>query len=160
MFVYSSTSLLKKQQMRIAKQNLNLSGQDIVNYIENDGDSIKINEKEYLESVENMLGIGEIIGGVFCYKDRISVLNKEMGEKEVIVDISLMNDFNKRNTVNNFINDLLEKENFKTDVNIAVENEEDCLTETLFNKLEDYTVFIIGKIGKNVFLSGFVLEVI
>ena len=55
---------------------------------------------------------------------------------------------------------LLEKENFKTDVNIAVENEEDCLTETLFNKLEDYTVFIIGKIGKNVFLSGFVLEVI
>lgn len=158
LFVASANSLSEKQQSRIAKQNFNLSGRDIVNHINSDAELIKINEREYLNSIEKMIGKAKLIGGIFCYRDRLCVLKKEKEEKEVIIDISLMNEFNKRNTINNLVNYLLEKEDIKADINMAVENEEDHLTETLFNKLEENTVFIIGKMGKNVILSGFVVD--
>ena len=159
LFVTSADSLLEKQQSRIVKQNFNLAGRDIVNYVKGEDETIKINEREYLSSVEKMIGGGKLIGGIFCYKDRICVVKQGAGEKEIIIDISLMNDVNKRNTINNLVNYLLEKDNVKTDINIAVENEEDCLTESLFNKLAENTVFIIGKMGKNVILSGFTVNV-
>ena len=69
-----------------------------------------------------------------------------------------MNDINKRNTINNLVDYLLENKVTQTTVNIAVENDVDYLTGELFNKIEENTVFVIGEMEKNVYLSGFVLS--
>ena len=44
------------------------------------------------------------------------------------------------------------------EINISSEGSNDYLTEELFNKLEENTVFIIGYEKNMVFLSGFILE--
>lgn len=158
LFVSSVDVLLEKQHNRIAKQNLNLTGRDIVNHISYEEGRLRINEKEYLDNISNIIGTGEIIGGIFYYNDSICVLKKNGEQNQIKIDSSLMNDNNKRNTINYLVDYLIEKDNTKIEVNIAVENEEDYLSEILFNKLKENTVFIIGKLGKNVFLSGFVMD--
>lgn len=159
LFVSSSGSLVEKHQNRIAKQDLNLSGRDIVNYVKINEGVMVIKEEEYLKNLENSIGRGEVAGGIFYYNDCITVLKKN-GENYIAkkINAASMNDINKRNTINNFVDYLLENKETQTTVNIAVENDVDYLTGELFNKIEENTVFVIGKMEKNVYLSGFVLS--
>lgn len=159
LFVSSTDVLVEKQYCRIAKQNLNLSGKEIVNYIVYNEGKVEFDEQGYLNSLDRITNKEEIIGGIFYYKKTIYLFKKGGAKKEVGIDTSFMNAANKRNTINNLLDYLLEKDEKKTVINMAVENEADYLTETLFNKLEENTVFIVEKMGKNVILSGFVVDV-
>ena len=78
LFVSSSGSLVEKHQNRIAKQDLNLSGRDIVNYVKINEGVMVIKEEEYLKNLENSIGRGEVAGGIFNYKDCITVVEKNV----------------------------------------------------------------------------------
>lgn len=160
MFVSSADSLTDKQQTRIAKQNLNLSGREIINNTYFENGKIKINEIDYLKKTEQLNGMGEIIGGVFYYNNCIVAVKNNLGSYEYKkVNTEKMTDTNKRNTINNLIDYLLPKNDSKIVINMSVENEEDCFTEAFFNKPINNTVFIIGKMGEKIFLSGFMLNI-
>lgn len=76
LFVSSSGSLVEKHQSRIAKQDLNLSGRDIVNYVKINEGVMEIKEEEYLKNLENSIGIGNLVGGIFYYNNCITVVKK------------------------------------------------------------------------------------
>lgn len=156
LFVSSADALIKTQERRIVKQNLNLSGRSIINYI-ND-------EVSYLENLETMNNMGDIVGGIFCYKDEFIIAKRQKNEYELkTIKTENMDENNKINTINNMFMFVCEgninnNKDIKTEINMAVENEEDYLTDVFFNKLKDNTIFIISKNGNDVIISGFQLN--
>lgn len=156
LFVSSADTLKNTQERRIIKQNMNLSGRSIINYI-ND-------EISYLKNLETMNNMGDIVGGIFCYKDEIIIAKRQKKEYQLkTIKTANMDENNKVNTINNMLmfvceGNIKNNNDIKTEINMAVENEEDYLTNVFFNKLKDNTIFIICQNGKDVIISGFQLN--
>lgn len=167
LFLSSIESISDRQQYRIAKQDLNLLGRDIVNftYLDSDG-NIVIDENNFLRNIINLNRFGDILGGIFFYEGNIRIL-KITGEDFFCRDISAvsMNEQNKINTVNQMLYFILgdtteiNGNSETTEINISVNNSNDYLVNELYNKLEENTFFIIGNRKGHVFLSGFVVNI-
>ena len=159
-FVSSAGILVERQEYRISKQNLNLIGRELINYIWIDSEKGKqIDENAVFERITELNHSGEILGCIFSYESNINVLkrSKEKITKQRI-DTKNMYERNKINTINQMMSFILCDLSERFEINIASNDANDYLTEELFNRLAENTVFIIGYQNKNVFLSGFVIE--
>ena len=159
-FLSSVSSLTARQQYRLSKQNLNLTGRELINHISINLDgTICVDEAAMLECVSELHFPGKILGGIFAYKNRMAVLKMDDGaivKREF--STQSMREQNKINTVNNMLRFILDDRSEGLEINIASEDSNDYLTGELFNKLEENTVFIVGYEKNMAFLSGFVLE--
>ena len=159
-FLSSVSSLTARQQYRLSKQNLILTGRELVNHISMNLDgTVSLDEAAMLECVSELHFPGEILGGIFAYKNSMTVLKMDDGaivKREF--STQSMREQNKINTVNNMLHFILDDRSEQMEINIASENSNDYLKGELFNKLAENTVFIIGHEKNMVFLSGFVLE--
>lgn len=159
LFATSAKALSEKQKYREAKQNLNNVGREIVNYVESNNGEIEINETAYLKSMFSLNNSCEIVGAIFNYDEYITVVKKT--EKEILVKkvyAKQMSQSNRRNTISSLLGFLFAEKDREFYINIVLEEEKDFLNEELFNKMKENTVFIIGKKGNNVIVSGFELN--
>ncbi len=158
-FVSSVVSLGEQQNYRILKQNLNLLGREVINHIEKDPElGLRIDEAAFFQQIKARNPSGEIAGCIFSYKNSINVLKTDGGNLTWRIGSKDMDERNKINTINNMMLFLLQDVSKRLEINIASEDTNDYLTEELFNKLGENTVFIVCTQDNKVFLSGFILE--
>lgn len=159
LFVTSIGNIVEKKEYRIAKQNLNLTGREIVNYISFDEEQkIVVHEESFLRSIAKSNNVGNILGGIFCYEDVISVIDlKFRDNSKISIPTISMNEENKVNTINNMVNFIISGiENYE--INISLNDIEDIMKDEFFNKIEKNTFFIIGEIRDCIYISGFNIE--
>lgn len=159
-FAFSADAAVRQQNYRISKQNLNLTGREIINYICQDSDSqLYIDENAFLQRILELDSSGDIIGCIFSYKDHISISKINLGNfLNWKIDTKNMKERNKINTINNMMHSLLSNIPEQFEINIWAEDSNDYYMEEFFNKLSDNTVYIIGYKSKKVFLSGFSID--
>lgn len=143
---------------KIAKQDLNLSGRDVINYIDNINGVLYIDEKAYMENLCKYNEAYAIAGGIFCYKDKIRVVKNQNNEFKMFdIDIENMDKSNIINTINNMMNYVVNGIDCY-EINIDYEYVENILYKEFHNELKENTIFIIGNIENRAYISGFCIN--
>ena len=157
-FAVSAGAIADRQGYRIAKQELNLLGREVVNHIRKDS-VLQVDAHAFLHQIATRGYQGEIIGCIFFYGKQIQVLKiKEGIISDRRIDVTELSERNRINTVNNMVNFLAEQDTERYEINIAAADSNDYLAEELFNRLQENTVFILGYHKNRILLSGFRIE--
>lgn len=160
-FAASASSMIDSSYRKNAKQDLNLIGRDIVNYtgIDSAG-NIFINENTLYKEIKKLYYSGEIIGCIFVYHSKISVISDPIGAGtgSRYIDTGGMSDQNKVNIINGLLYSIIPDESRHFEINIALEDENDYMVKDFYNCLRDNTVFIIANERNKIIISGYVVN--
>lgn len=139
-FTIVATNICDNVNRRVDKQNLNLAGKSVAGHCAyNEEGTLVINEGEYIEDIQKIIS-DKITGCIFVYGENIRGVDST-GKCVADIPTAGLGEENVISCVNNVLYELIELSSSLENINIACSN--DYIRNTLFNNLEEVTVFTI-----------------
>lgn len=144
-------------EKRMAKQELNLAGKQVVQYLSREEGDWKLDGKAFAQHLQNTLRQEGFLGIVVVYSDCIVGFDS-LGEETKRLSYTDGQRSNLPNMVNQVVNSLVNRSESALAVSIALQKEWTGMTDPFFSAIDGLSVFLLSRGGNYPVVSGYTLH--